>query len=117
MRSPIPLLVLLLALGGAGCSLGHSGDEGREAIPRDTFVAAYYQLRVAALESPGEVISVETRDSILDALGLTEEDLLQFVEVRGRNADLMKGVWEQVDSLMRENRNRADAGGGGDNRP
>jgi hypothetical protein len=120
VRNPILFVsVAFLLLGPmAGCSGRQSGPSTQATIPRDTFVEAYYKLRVAALEAPGEEIDAQSRDSVLQSMGLTEEDLLHFVEVRGRNPQLMEGIWEQVDSLMRAAQNEPREGDpGGDDRP
>ena len=40
------------------------------------------------------------RDQILEGMGLTDQDLLDFVEVRGREVQFMRRVWEEVDSIL-----------------
>lgn len=86
----------------SGC--GGPGPGQEDVISRDAFFQAYYDLRMAALRSPGLQISLEGRDSVLNALGLTEEDLLEFTEAWGEDSGMMLGIWEEVDSLMREER-------------
>lgn len=102
VRFQLFLATTLLLLLPSGCSGPESGHE--DVISRDTFFQAYYGLRVAALRSPGLQISVEARDSVLDALGLTEDDLLDFADTWGEDSEMMLGIWEEVDSLMREER-------------
>lgn len=64
-----------------------------------------------ALGIPGEELPVERRDEILGNLGLEEEDLLNFVEGRGRDIQFMRRVWEEVDSIMTERRGIPEAPG------
>jgi hypothetical protein len=102
VRFHLFLTTALLLLLPSGCSGPKPGREG--VISRDAFFQAYYGLRMAALRSPGIQISLEARDSVLDALGLTEDDLLDFADAWGEDSEMMLGIWEEVDSLMREER-------------
>lgn len=77
---------------------------GRDTISRTTFVEVYYELRKKGLRSPGMEITIEGRDSVLAEHGVTEEDLLAFVDAWGSDFELMRGIWEEVDSLQREDR-------------
>ncbi len=94
---------LLLPLGACN---GSGGDDA-ETISREAFVEAYYRLRVEGLQSTEMEIPIRARDRILADLGLSEEDLIRFAEVRGADYQLMQGIWEEVDSLLRANRSRA----------
>lgn len=106
-------LILLAAalLFGASCTSGDSGREQGTIISREAFIQAYVELRVEALGTPGEEVPLERRDQILENLGLDEEDLLNFVEKRGRDIQFMRRVWEEVDSIMTERRGIPDAPG------
>ena len=73
-------------------------------ISREAFIQAYVELRVGALRSPGQEMPLEERDRILANLGLADQDLLDFVEVRGRDVQFMRRVWEEVDSIITERR-------------
>jgi len=75
-----------------------------EAISKEAFMEAYYRLRTEGLRAPEMEISIEGRDRILAELELAEEDLLLFVEVWGSEGEVMRAIWEAVDSLMREDR-------------
>jgi len=98
------LFVSLALLVSFACSSEGPEVEAPGVLSREEFVRAYVELRVAALESPGEELSLETRDRVLQELGLTEEDLLSFVEANGRDVQFMRRVWEEVDSIMTEKR-------------
>jgi hypothetical protein len=99
----IPFSALLL---GVGCSTESSGPGMEETISREAFMETYFDLRVAALRSPGLEITIAKRDEILDARGLEEADLLNFVEVWGGDAGFMEEVWAEVRDRLREARDR-----------
>lgn len=96
----------VLVLSAVACTGSESNPRADEAISREAFVEAYRQLRAEALRSPEIEISIQGRDRILADLGLTEEDLLTFVDVWGTNGDFMRGIWEEVDSIMQQERRR-----------
>jgi len=98
------ILLLLGLLFSSACSSDGSEVDGTPAISRSDFIEAYVDLRVAALRIPGEELTVEARDRVLQELGLTEDDLIHFIEVHGRDAQFMRRVWEEVDSIITEKR-------------
>ena len=100
----LPLGAAILCL--AGCGGAGSGPPAGETISRETFVEAYHRLRTEALRSPDMEIGIQVRDSILAEMGITDGDLLTFAEVWGSDGDFMIGIWEEVDSLLREDRMR-----------
>jgi hypothetical protein len=104
VRTPSFISIGAVLLSVAACDWGESNPRADEAVSRETFVQAYYQLRVVGLKSPGMEISLEARDSILNDLELTDVDLLTFVDVWGSDGEVMQGIWQEVDSLMREDR-------------
>ncbi|MDH3270093.1 MAG: hypothetical protein OEN56_02100 [Gemmatimonadota bacterium] len=85
--------LLVVALGGSGC--GPSDPEG--VIDRETFIDAYVQLRVAALDTDSQRVAGGDRDRILADLGISESDLTTFVEVRGGELEFMRDVWTEVE--------------------
>jgi len=105
------ILLAVALLSGASCTSGDSGRGQGAIISREAFIQAYVELRVEALGTPGEEVPLERRDQILENLGLDEEDLLNFVEKRGRDIQFMRRVWEEVDSIMTERRGIPDAPG------
>jgi len=104
LRIRLSSLLPFAFLSFAACSSGGPAGGDTEVISRETFIQAYVELRVAALKSQDEELSLDDRDRILTDLGLEEEDLLHFVEARGRDVQFMRRVWEEVDSIMTERR-------------
>jgi len=87
----------------AGCR--DSGEEIEGVITREQFVQAYCELRVSALRSEDAEIVLEERERILAELGLTPEDLIEFVEAHGRDIPFMQEVWEEVAHNLEIQRN------------
>jgi hypothetical protein len=105
------ILLAVALLPGASCTSCDSEGGKGAIISREAFIQAYVELRVEALGTPGEELPLERRDQILENLGLSEEDLLNFVEARGRDIQFMRRVWEEVDSIMTERRGVPEAPG------
>ncbi len=114
MRRALVRCILLLAifLPPGGCGPAPSAQEEPETISREAFIRTYVALRTAALGSPEGVIRVEDRDRILREMGVREEDLLEFAEVRGEDLAFMAGVWQELDSIMRDLRTDPEGGRG-----
>jgi len=101
-RSLMLAAAILTVLPTLACSFGNSGRGSDETISREAFVDAYVRLRSVALRHPDEEIPLATRDSILQSLDLTPEDLLEFVEVHGADPTLMHEVWGEVNQRFQE---------------
>ena len=69
--------------------------EGREA-----FVGAYLDLRMSAVNSGSSVIEDGVRDSILALHGVTEQDLLDFIETHGEDVEFMRDLWTELEGLI-----------------
>jgi hypothetical protein len=94
-----------LILATLGCGGPDSDASPRETISRDAFVEAYFQLRLNSLRAgPGETIDLNVRDSILGEIGVTPDELLTFVDVWGKDGEVMEEVWARIDSLVRQAR-------------
>lgn len=89
------LLCLLLACGG------EQAREPAGTISRDVFVATYVELRMTALRSPDGRVSPEAKAEILEAKGVTEADLLDYVNVHGARLQFMVEVWAEIDDTLR----------------
>ena len=92
-RSLYLLVTLLLS---ANCST----DKKSEVIDREVFVEVYSDLRIAAVETDSGSISFSGRDSILDAFGVTEEELTIFLEAHVEDLEFMRDVWNDIELRM-----------------
>jgi hypothetical protein len=92
--------LLLGPLGLGGCERGfpRGGDEAT--IEEDRFVLVMAELRGEMNERDGTLLPEAERAAILQAHGVTEEDLLQFADVHGPDVTYMHQVWIRVDSAM-----------------
>jgi hypothetical protein len=75
----------------------------------ETFVATYVALREAALLAPGQELTDSSRAAVLDERGVTEADLLGFVEARGADVPFMQGVWAEVTRRLEARRVHRDS--------
>jgi hypothetical protein len=91
------------------CSGDEVSPEEALTINRELFLSTYIDLRVAALGTDSGKIGVPDRARILAEKGVSEEDLLEFVEVHGRNIELMSEIWTAVDSALTTLRLQADS--------
>lgn len=96
------LLCLLFACGGDQAP-GAAGT-----ISRDVFVDTYVELRMTALHSPDGRVSPEAKAEILEARGVTEADLLDYVDVHGARLQFMVEVWAEIDDTLRALRTEND---------
>lgn len=95
---PRVLAVTTLLLVASGC-----GDASRNEgalIPRETFIETYVELRVAGLRSADAVLSDSARAEILTRRGVSEEELIEFVTVRGPQLDFMRDLWNEIEMRM-----------------
>lgn len=97
----IPLLGFVLLLSAGACGIDEDAPpRNRETISRETFVATFVELRRSALESETGRITEEERERILSEHGITEDDLVTFVEVHGGRIDFMRDVWTDVEARL-----------------
>jgi hypothetical protein len=104
VRSPLFFALCAILLSGTACGQGGADPEAGSTISRESFVEAYLLLRLEDLRYPGMDLSIQARDSVLNEVGVTEEELLAFVDEWGRDAEVMQSIWQELDSLMREDR-------------
>lgn len=97
------LLCLLFACGG------EQAPEAGETISRDVFVGTYVELRTAALHSPDGRVGPEAKAEILGANGVTEADLIEYVDVHGARVQFMVEVWAEIDDTLRALRTEDDS--------
>lgn len=83
-----------------GCG-GEPAPEPPGTIARDVFVNTYVELRMAAIHSPDGRVSSPVKEGILEAGGITEADLLAFVDAHGPRPRFMADVWGEIDDTLR----------------
>jgi hypothetical protein len=93
---------VLATLAVAGCERGFPTAEDRPSISEDAFVAAVAELRHMGLNWEEGHAPAEERDRVLGGLGIEAGELVEFVEIHGRNVPYMYGVWVRVDSAVVE---------------
>lgn len=104
-------LTLLLPL--VACDDG-SRPDSPETIERETFIATYVALRRTGLATGGTPDAAR-RDSVLAEHGVTEDDLLGFVEAHGTDVEYMDEAWREIDARIRGvSPDSANEGGTGD---
>ena len=99
---PNPILRVLVASSAivlAGCS--STEPDAVETIDVDAFIDVYIDLRLSALQTSDSEILPEERQRILTEHGLEETDLLEFVDVHGRETIFMQEVWDSVEVRLR----------------
>lgn len=79
-----------------GC--GPSTPEG--VIDEETFIETYVALRIAAFDTDSSRIAAGDRDAILEARGVTEDDLMAFVRAHGAELEYMREVWNEIEVRM-----------------
>ncbi|MDX1493464.1 MAG: hypothetical protein R3253_05370 [Longimicrobiales bacterium] len=80
-------------------------------IERETFIQAYVELRVAALDTDSSRIADADRERILNDFGITGDDLLDFVRVHASDLDYMREVWNEVELRLDRSPSVADQEG------
>ncbi len=83
-----------------GCT-GPSGVEG-DTPDRETFIAIYVDLRIAAIDNSVQEIHPAERDSILEAYGVTADDMVAFAESYGRDVRFMTELWAEVEEMIKQ---------------
>jgi hypothetical protein len=79
----------------AACAPGPA--QAGDTIDREIFIETYVDLRVAALGSETGALGDDARAEVLARHGVTAEDLLTFANVHGRDVELMRDVWNEVE--------------------
>lgn len=100
-RSLRPPAALAVALGLAtlmGC--GDSGANPDGPVDPETFIATYVDLRMTALSTEIGELDDALRAEVLERNGVTEEDLVAFVELHGEDVSLMQEIWDEIESRM-----------------
>lgn len=85
-----------------GAAVGCGGPSGIEdsATDRETFIAVYVDLRVAAMDNRGQEIHPAERDSILAVYGVEADALVAFADSHGRDIPYMTELWTEIEELI-----------------
>lgn len=86
-------LAFALTVGLASCGSSPRDD----VIDREAFIDTYVDLRIAALETDSQRVAQADREAILAEHGVTEEDMVGFVEAYATDLELMRDVWNDVE--------------------
>ena len=81
---------------------GGAPDVPEETPGRPEFIGAYLDLRTAVLSSGSTDRSNEVRDSILAVYDVTNQDLLDFVEIHGEDVEFMRDLWTEIEARVTE---------------
>ena len=93
------VLVLLLAAPLEACVEDEPGPV-LEAIDRQTFIEVYVNLRNLALRKANGTVNATERDSVLALHEVAEDDLRLFLEVHHGDAEFMRDLWNEAESLI-----------------
>lgn len=102
----IPRTALLLLLVTA---CGQGSTEPR-VISREHFIQVNVELRqISAAAEDAE----ESRRNVLDRHGLTEEQVLDFVEHGGHSIEELREIWTEITRRLEEGQDGPDSANGG----
>jgi hypothetical protein len=85
----------------SSCS-GGTTDPPEDTAEREAFIGAYMDLRTESLGYPSTDLDNEVRDSILSVYGVTDQDLLDFIDMHGEDVEYMRDLWTEVETRQTE---------------
>ena len=91
---------LALALGISACGGEPTASPDEAGLDREAFIATYVDLRAAVGRQGTHELSDAERTRILADHGVTEAELLDFVEIHGTDVAFMREVWDEVEARM-----------------
>ena len=97
-RIIVSTIVVMLC---SSCS-GGTTDPPEDTAEREAFIGAYLDLRATLLSGPSTDLDNEARDSILSAYGVTDQDLVDFIDMHGEDVEFMRDLWTEVETLQTE---------------
>ena len=90
-----------LASVAALCLLGcHEDTDPSGVIEREVFIATWVDLRTTAAKYVGGALPASERTHLLRERGVSEDQLLAFVDVHGEDPRYMLEVWTEVERRM-----------------
>ncbi|NIP59585.1 MAG: hypothetical protein GWM92_14740 [Gemmatimonadetes bacterium] len=101
-RVAAAVLILPLVLVPAACGESRADGAGRVDAPidRETFIATYLDLRLAALRNPEREITPQERARVLREHGVSEDELVGFVDAHSHQVSFMEEVWSEIESRL-----------------
>ncbi len=99
MKRTVAATAFLLALASCG---GDTSTVASDVIDRETFIATYLDLRLAATAQPDFRVTSEQRAEVLARHGVDAEELIRFADVHGRDLEFMNEVWSEVETRFQE---------------
>lgn len=93
------LCLAVLAVVSA-CGGGPAEAPAPNAIDRETFIATYVDLRIAAIRAGHNAVDATERARILQEHDVTEDALLSFATANGEKVDYMRQVWDEVERRL-----------------
>lgn len=100
-------VVFALAVAVVACG----GSERANVIDRETFIETYVDLRISALDTDSARLTDNDRETILARHGVSEDDLVEFVEAYASELEFMRDVWNEVEVRMDRTPEPADESG------
>ncbi len=105
------LLFISLAVSWSACGGDAAGLDEDDIIDREVFIAAYVDLRAAALSTDDGELTDEARVEVLSRHGASEVDVLNFAEYHAPDLPFMREVWDQIEVLLEAQRPLMDGPG------
>lgn len=93
-------ITLALCLALAGCGSAEPEPGRRVTISDETFLEVFVALQEARARAASAAEFDSLKREILGGRGLTEEDLLRYAEVRGRDIDRMVELMDTVTARL-----------------
>ena len=91
------ILLTILVLCLSACWDGADGLRARDIISQESFIAAYVDLRVAALTTDDGKITDAGRTAVLARYEVSDTDLLDFAEYHAQDLAFMRDVWDEIE--------------------
>jgi signal transduction histidine kinase len=92
----LPVLLMLMAAAGCGLTDPRAANGAGE-LSRDNFTAAYVALRRAQLQNPTPAAFEAAKRQILEQHGVSEDDMMDFVQRHSRDVQYMAELWESLE--------------------
>jgi len=95
----ILLAIGILAWAAAGCGKPHPAPEARRdvvVLDRNRFADLFIELRRAAIDADSAPDFAERKRAILERYGVTDQDLLDYVERNSGDLGELVATWDSI---------------------